>query len=340
MAAAEGDVEPSQAGDEVTESEVVVDESTAQAGDGEEDLNLTEIRGKFDSLSVLLEQLPLFDMKVIATNPVRVWKHDGDSWTEGWKPHSTQLSAGAKVQISKCQKISKVTGKGWNENSEYWMGCVGGNKWIRLINFRGVATVVPNLDVFHERVEFVTIKVMGMESLILNEKERRQNAETRMKSASERMVLTDKAKMMTEERLREFEDRFKEAEKTMEERIDVYEKRIQLAQREATEAQVLMKYFERRMIDSENTRKNLEEIILQNEATMSELDKQLKASETREIELRQKLEESERARAELERLMSANQNKFDADDLDDASEISEVKGKRKRKRRQNSKKFG
>merc|ERR1719499_1547012 len=105
---------------------------------------------------------------------------------------------------------------------------------------------------------------------------------------------------MTEERLREFEERFRESEKTTDENIEVFQKRIDLAQREATEAQVLMRYFEGRMTDSENARKSLEDIIQQNEENLSHVETQLRGAEQRELELQQKLEESERARAELE----------------------------------------
>lgn len=300
-----------------------------------ESLDLNEIRGKFDSLSVLLEQLPLFDMKVIATNAVRVWKHESDNWTEGWKPHSTQLSAGAMVKISKVQKLSKVSGKGWNENSEYWMGCVEGNKWIRLINFRGVATVIPNLETFHTRVNFVCDKIMAMKNVITSERERRQNAENRMKASTERMVVIDKAKMKTEERLCEFEERFRETEKTTDEKVALFQNRIDLAQREATEAQVLMRYFERRMTDSENSRKSLENIMQQNEANLSQVESQLRSSEQRETELQQKLEESERARAELERIMGSLQRKAEGED--EHSEAVEVKKKRTRKRNKSMK---
>jgi len=340
MAAEEREIP--EAGDEAATEEKAIEEqkNISEAGAEEdaltnlevgENLDLNEIRGKFDSLSVLLEQLPLFDMKVIASNAVRVWKHESTTWTEGWKPHSTQLSAGAEVQISKVQKLSKVSGKGWNEKSEYWMGCVEGNKWIRLINFRGVATVVPNLETFHGRVAFVSEKIMEMENLITTEKGRRTNAENRMKASTERMLLIDKTKMMTEERLCELEERFRESQKTTEEKISVFQRRIDLAQREATEAQVLMKYFERRMADSESARKSLEKIIQQNEATLSDVEAELKGAEQREMEFQQKLEESERARAELERIMGSLQRKAEEDE----EHIEAVEGKKQRTRKRN-----
>jgi len=334
MAAEEREIP--EAGDEATTEKKAIEEQKNISEAGAEDdvltkvevvaetMDLSEIRGKFDSLSVLLEQLPLFDMTVIASNAVRVWKHEGKHWTEGWKPHSTQLSAGAAVQISKVQKLSKVSGKGWNEKSEYWMGCVEGNRWIRLINFRGVATVVPNLETFHSRVAFMSEKIMAMENLIFSEKARRGNAENRMKASIDRMQLIDKAKMMTEERLCEFEERFRETEKTTEEKMSLFQKRIDLAQREATEAQVLMRYFEKRMTDSENARKGLENIIQQNEATLSEVESQLRGSEQREMEFQQKLEESERARAELERIMGSLQRKAEEED----EHVEAVEGKK------------
>merc|ERR1711963_725405 len=118
---------------------------------------------------------------------------------------------------------------------------------IRLINFRGVATVIPNLEAFNKRVGVAINRIKYMEEVIESEKGRREVAESRMKSSSQRMLETDKAKLLTEERMRELEERFKENETVTQEKMDVAEKQVELAKREALEATVLRNYFEKRM---------------------------------------------------------------------------------------------
>lgn len=303
----------------------------------QQEIDLEEIRGKFESLAVLLDTLPLFDMTVISPNPVRVWKHTGSDWTANWKPDSTQLGAGAEVQISQVQKVAKVSGKGWNENSEYWMGCVGENKFIRLINFRGVATVIPNLNSFVKRVEVATNRIHAMENIIESEKDRRRIAETRMKKSSERMLATDKAKLQTEERMRELEERFKEMEMVTHEKTELQEKKAEIAQREALEATVLRNYFERRMKDSEDNSNRLQQTVCENEEFIVELEIQLKDVESREANLNTKLEASERARAELERLMGQLQTKSEEEESEAPAEGPARNEKRKRKARKSVK---
>merc|ERR550517_2161991 len=102
-------------------------------------------------------------MKVIATSAERIWKHEGNKMTTGWKPDTTQLSHGAMFQISEVMKISGVSGKGWNESSEYIMGKIADGKWIRLINFRGYATAVPDLDSFRRRAQKLVGKIQDIQ---------------------------------------------------------------------------------------------------------------------------------------------------------------------------------
>jgi len=266
----------------------------------EQDVDLDAIRGDFNSLNVLLEQLHNADMKVITTNPLRIWKHEGNKPNAGWKPDTTQFNCGAKFQISQVMTISGVSGKGWNESSEYIMGRVDDGKWIRLINFRGLSTAVPDMDTYQKRINKVVEKIAEMESKMTEQIERRSLAEQRMNDIESRVSTADAARETAEARLKEFEANFRKMEALQREKEDVAKQTVDIAKREALEAKVLMRYFEDRMADSEKNYTNAMENIKKTEVYVLEKENQAKQMENTIKDLEERLEVSERARRKLE----------------------------------------
>jgi len=261
------------------------------------------LRGDFNSLEVLMEQFCKTDMKIIASNPERIWKHEPgkkNDFKTGWKPDTTQLSSGALFQISEVVNITGVSGKGWNETSEYIMGKVAENKWIRLINFRGYATAVPDTDTFKKRTQKLVGKIQNIQNQCIREKEKRDMAEKRLAEAEDRVASTEEQRSVAEKRVKEFEENFRKMEALNEEKNEVAAKSVSIAQREAAEAKVLMRYFEDRMTDSEKNAQNFAENLKKSESTVRIKEAEVKELEDRIKDLEAQLEQSERIRMKLE----------------------------------------
>lgn len=292
-------------------------------------------RGEFNSLGVLMEQICKTDMKVIASNPERIWKHvptkaDKIDYTIGWKPDTTQLSTGALFQISEVIKITGVSGKGWNESSEYIMGKISDGKWIRLINFRGYATAVPDTETFRRRTEKLVEKIQKIQNQMLRERERREMSEKRLGEAESRVATTEEAREIAEKRLKEFEENFRKMEKLGEEKEEVAAKSVSIAKREAQEAKVLMRYFEDRMADSEKNYQNCSDDLLKAEETIRNKEGEVKEMEERIDSLEKQLEQSERVRMALEiEINTVNEKPSKTDRKDSTREKKGAKPKRK-----------
>jgi len=301
-------------------------------------ISLEEIRGKFSSLEVLIEQLPYFDLTVVTQNPLRIWKHECEAMNDGWKPDAMQLNAGAKVKIQSVAKVTGYNGKGWNENSEYWMGSVGKQKWIRLINFRGMATTIPDLDMFKERVGAVVSKVQEMQELYETEQQRRSFAEDRCLAAENRVAEVEQGRIQAESNLNEMEQLLQSSQSIAEEKLSNYVQDVELAKREANDATVLMKYFERRMIESSAKVRENEQTTLQAEDTLRKIEQQMREMEQRESMLQKQLQDSERARADLEVLMGQLNDPKRLTGIEEADEEEQQStGKKKRKSTRKSK---
>jgi len=261
------------------------------------------LRGDFNSLEVLMEQFCKTDMKIIGSNPERIWKHEPgkkNDFKTGWKPDTTQLSSGALFQISEVVNITGVSGKGWNETSEYIMGKVAENKWIRLINFRGYATAVPDTDTFKKRTQKLVGKIQNIQNQCIREKEKRDMAEKRLAEAEDRVASTEEQRSVAEKRVKEFEENFRKMEALNEEKNEVATKSVSIAQREAAEAKVLMRYFEDRMTDSEKNAQNFADNLKKSESTVRIKEAEVKELEDRIKDLEAQLAQSERIRMKLE----------------------------------------
>lgn len=261
------------------------------------------LRGDFNSLEVLMEQFCKTDMKIIGSNPERIWKHEPgkkNDFKTGWKPDTTQLSSGALFQISEVVTITGVSGKGWNETSEYIMGKVADNKWIRLINFRGYATAVPDTDSFKKRALKLVGKIQNIQNQCTREREKRDMAEKRLADAEDRVASTEEQRAVAEKRVKEFEENFRKMEVLNEEKNEVAAKSVSIAQREAAEAKVLMRYFEDRMTDSEKNAQDFAENLKKSEGTIRIKEAEVKELEARIKDLEAQLEQSERIRMKLE----------------------------------------
>jgi len=288
--------------------------------------------GDFNSMGVLMEQICKTDMKIIATNPERIWKHDG-SKKGGWKPDTTQLSSGALFQISEVIKISGVSGKGWNESSEYIMGKIADGKWIRLINFRGYATAVPDTDSFKRRAQKLVGKIQDIQDQMKKARDRRELAERRCNEAEKRVSTTEEARKMAEQRVKEFEENFKKMEKLGEEKEEVAAKSVDIAKREAQEAKVLMRYFENRMADSEKSYQDCAENLVKAEETIRIKDKEAHELEQQIKKLEALLEESERARVKLETKLNTVTDKQQKAERERKESIRETKKGKKTQRK-------
>jgi len=301
------------------------EENAPEIIEGEE-----ELFGEFNSIGVLIEQICKTDMKVIATTSERIWKHEGaKDYTTGWKPDTTQLSSGALFQISDVIKIAGVSGKGWNESSEYIMGKIDSKKWIRLINFRGYATAVPDTETFKKRTTKLVEKIQQMQKQTTREKGKREMAEQRLSEAEKRVSDTEQLRNSAENRVKEFEENFRKMEKLGEEKEEVAAKSVSIAKREAHEAKVLMRYFEDRMADSEKNYITCSENLLKAEETTRIKEAEMKESETRVQELEKQLEQSERARIKLE----SNANRVvEADTKSERPRESTIKKKSNKKK--------
>merc|ERR1719242_3019758 len=258
-----------------------------------------DTKGAFTSLQVLLESLALFDLQVITTNPLRIWKHDPSKKQDAWKPDTTQYSCGAQVQISDVKRVTGISGKGWNETSEYWLGKTDKNKWVRLINFRGMATAIPHMKNFRARVGGVVNKVNEVQNMLSEEVDRRKTAELRLRSAEKRMAEVDAAKTLAETRVQEIEERLREIERIQAEKEELNAKTIKIAKNEATEAKVLMKYFENRMKDSEANYKTCDANYKEAQEALKRMEAQLAASDSSVTQLKKALETSECQRMKL-----------------------------------------
>jgi len=162
----------------------------------------------FSSIQSLLLELSFFDMTVITNSPMRLWKHDPKkkSLKTGWSAGSTQLDAGAKLQISRVMKVSGVKSKGWNEQSEYFLGLVSETEWVTLINFRGAATVVPNMDAFTAKYQSAKTAIDKVQERLSQEVSRREEANQRIEEYEVRLSESDERRKQAEKNVEVIEE--------------------------------------------------------------------------------------------------------------------------------------
>jgi len=305
------------------------------------DEELQEMKGKFHNLSVILEHLPMFDLIVTSPSALRIWVMGKTN--KDWKPDPTQLDAGAKIQITEILKVDSISAKGWNEHSSYYLGCIGGNKWIRLINFRGVATVIPDIETFQGRVAGAVEKIVSMQQMVESEQQRRQATENRLLNAETRVLQMESARVAAETRVQELETAMKAQTELTAQKLEMATAQMELAAKESQEAGVLMRYFEKRMLDSETNRKQLDVNLAQTQETLEVVSSNLNMIEARSTELTAQLEESERVRAELERRLvtvsqeqTSEKKKVEKKDSKDKSKKDKKKSRKSTKRKQSA----
>merc|ERR1719419_367704 len=88
-------------------------------------------------------------------------------------------------------------------------------------------------------------------------------------------------------------------ERIQEEKEELNAKTIKIAKNEATEAKVLMKYFENRMKDSESNYKTCDANYKEAQEALKRMEAQLAAADSSMVQLKKALETSERQRMKL-----------------------------------------
>jgi len=257
----------------------------------------------FSSIQSLLLELSFFDMTVISNSPLRLWKHDPKkkSLKTGWSAGPTQLDAGAKLQISRVMKVSGVKSKGWNEQSEYFLGLVSETEWVTLINFRGAATVVPDMDAFTAKYQSAKTAIDKVQGRLSQEVSRREEANQRIEEYEVRLSESDERRKQADKNVEVIEEQMQKIKDLSEEKVKASEDDISVAKREALEARILSKYFEQRYQDLNTTLKRTEKHLEKDDVRIRDLEKRLAVTEAREGELKKALEEDELKIVELTR---------------------------------------